>query len=70
MTGEMPICSAIVCMSSVCQGKGPVPINSSIQNFRTIRGHSGANPSDNQQLGFLFFGTLVYAFTPVGNLWR
>ncbi len=33
----MPGCSAIVCMVLVCQGKGPVPINPSLQRFRTTR---------------------------------
>ena len=39
MTGGMPGCSATVCLVSVCHGKGPVPINSSLQRFRTTSFH-------------------------------
>ncbi len=35
MTGEMPDCSAIVSVSQVCPGNGSVPIDSSLQRFRT-----------------------------------
>ncbi len=37
MTGEMPDCSAIVSVSQVCPGNGSVPIDSSLQRFRTTR---------------------------------
>ena len=35
MTGGMPDCSAIVSINPVWPGKGPVPINPSLQRFRT-----------------------------------
>ena len=35
MTGGMPGCSAIVCMGPVCQVRAPIPMNSSLQRFRT-----------------------------------
>ena len=40
MTGEMPDCSAIVSVSQVCPGNGSVPIDSSLQRFRTTSLHA------------------------------
>ena len=35
MTGEVPDCSAIISVSQVCPGNGSVPIDQSLQRFRT-----------------------------------
>ena len=37
MTGGMLGRAAIVCMGPICHGNGPVPSNSSLQQFRTTR---------------------------------